>query len=167
MFKVMVTRWHSARPYLGVGTYYRKPDSDNETGHGEWVAVNLKQPLLLDGRQVRMLIEKYGTDSRDDMTALAGAWTLRRELLHMGHDGIVAIEPEEYEAAHGERHMIVVDLAPHTAHDEGVTNLPPRIRHGEISVERVHPSPEGGAKNCVNSRPRLEICPDYGETSSR
>ncbi len=38
-----------------------------------------------------MLIQKYGTDSADDVTAMAAAWTLRREILQMGHDGIVAI----------------------------------------------------------------------------
>jgi hypothetical protein len=122
MFKIMVARWHTSRPYLGVGAYYRKPDDAADARHDEWVSVNLSRPLLLDNRQVRMLIQKYSTNSSDDMKALAGAWTLRRELLQTGHDGIVAIE-----AAPNERHMIVVDL----------TRSPDSPR-GHANHEKVH-----------------------------
>ena len=85
MLKVKVTRWHSTRPYLGVGTYYRKPDKDNENSHGEWITVSPEKPLLLDSRQVRMLIEKYGTGSNsDDMTALAGALDVTARTVEYG-----------------------------------------------------------------------------------
>ena len=53
-----------------------------------------------------MLVEKYGTDSSDEITAMAGAWTLRREVLRMGHDGIVAVG-----ARHCAGSFMVVDFA--------------------------------------------------------
>ncbi len=55
------------------------------------INVTLEAPLILNERQVRMLVQKYGTNSPDRMTALSGAWTLRREILQMGHDGIIAV----------------------------------------------------------------------------
>lgn len=91
MFRLMVAPWRDASPYLGVGTYYLRADENADSQKDGLVNVTLESPLILNGRQVRMLIRKYGTDSSDQMTALAGAWTLRREILQMGHDGIIAI----------------------------------------------------------------------------
>lgn len=91
MFRMMVAPWRDASPYLGVGTYYLRADENAEPQGDALVNVTLESPLILNGRQVRMLIQKYGTDSPDHMTALAGAWTLRREILQMGHDGIIAV----------------------------------------------------------------------------
>lgn len=90
MFKMMVTPWHDATPYLGIGTYYvaTEPEAVPQAG---LVNVTLDSPLIVNKRQVRMLVQKYGTDSTDPVTAHAGAWTLRREILQMGHDGIIAI----------------------------------------------------------------------------
>ena len=90
MFKMMLTPWHHAIPYLGIGTYYVATDSE-AAAQKELVDVTLAAPLILNSRQVRMLVQKYGTDSPDPMTAYSGAWTLRREVLQMGHDGIIAV----------------------------------------------------------------------------
>ncbi|HEV8015715.1 MAG TPA: hypothetical protein VGP48_09285 [Stellaceae bacterium] len=91
MFRMMVTPWREASPYLGVGTYYLGTDTDAEAPQDALVNVTLEAPLILNARQVRMLVQKYGTDSPDHMTALSGAWTLRREILQMGHDGIITV----------------------------------------------------------------------------
>jgi hypothetical protein len=91
MFKMMVTPWRDANPYLGVGTYYRARDVQSDAEPDELINVTLEAPLILNERQVRMLVQKYGTNSSDRMTALSGAWTLRREILQMGHDGIIAV----------------------------------------------------------------------------
>ncbi len=91
MFKMMVAPWRDANPYLGVGTYYRVCDAEPASDAEELVNVALEAPLILNERQVRMLVQKYGTNSPDRMTALSGAWTLRREILQMGHDGIIAV----------------------------------------------------------------------------
>jgi hypothetical protein len=93
MFRLMVTPWREASPYLGVGTYYLGDDTDTQSQRDTLVNVTLESPLILNARQVRMLVQKYGTDSPDHMTALSGAWTLRREILQMGHDGIIAVGP--------------------------------------------------------------------------
>jgi hypothetical protein len=90
MFKMMVTPWRDATPYLGIGTYYVAAEKEPASQAG-LVNVSLDAPLILNGRQVRMLVQKYGTDSTDPVTAHAGAWTLRREILQMGHDGIIAV----------------------------------------------------------------------------
>jgi len=90
MLKMMVTPWRDATPYLGIGTYYVATESEAAPQAG-LVNVTLNAPLILNARQVRMLVQKYGTDSADAMTAHAGAWTLRREILQMGHDGIIAV----------------------------------------------------------------------------
>ena len=90
MFKMMVTPWHHAIPYLGIGTYYVATEAE-AAPQEELIDVTLAAPLILNGRQVRMLVQKYGTDSPDAMTAYSGAWTLRREILQMGHDGIIAV----------------------------------------------------------------------------
>ena len=90
MFRMMVTPVRDAPPYLGVGTYYVA--SRNEAASDEeLVNVTLDAPLILNARQVRMLVQKYGTDSVDAMTAHSGAWTLRREIMQMGHDGIITV----------------------------------------------------------------------------
>lgn len=91
MFKMMVAPWRDANPYLGVGTYYRANDARSDAEPDDLVNVTLEAPLILNERQVRMLVQKYGTNSPDRMTALSGAWTLRREVLQMGHDGIIAV----------------------------------------------------------------------------
>ncbi|HXE29233.1 MAG TPA: hypothetical protein VN656_12015 [Stellaceae bacterium] len=91
MFKMMVAPWRDASPYLGVGTYYRVRDAEMDTEADDLVDVTLEAPLILNERQVRMLVQKYGTNSPDRMTALSGAWTLRREVVQMGHDGIIAV----------------------------------------------------------------------------
>jgi hypothetical protein len=91
MFKMMVAPWRDASPYLGVGTYYRARDAQNDAEPDDLIDVTLEAPLILNERQVRMLVQKYGTNSPDRMTALSGAWTLRREVLQMGHDGIIAV----------------------------------------------------------------------------
>jgi hypothetical protein len=91
MFKMMVTPWRDASPYLGVGTYYRVRDAETDAEADDLVNVTLEAPLILNERQVRMLVQKYGTNSPDRMTALSGAWTLRREVVQMGHDGIIAV----------------------------------------------------------------------------
>lgn len=90
MFKMMVAPWRDASPYLGVGTYYRVRDAASDA-EDDLVNVTLEAPLILNERQVRMLVQKYGTNSPDRMTALSGAWTLRREVVQMGHDGIIAV----------------------------------------------------------------------------
>lgn len=91
MFKMTVKRCQGQRPYLGVGAYYFRPDRKARPEASEWVKVELKAPLILSARQVQRLVEKFATDSGDEITAMAGAWTLRREVLRMGHDGIVAV----------------------------------------------------------------------------
>jgi hypothetical protein len=91
MFKMMVAPWRDANPYLGVGTYYRARDAQSDADPDDLTDVTLEAPLILNERQVRMLVQKYGTNSPDRMTALSGAWTLRREVLQMGHDGIIAV----------------------------------------------------------------------------
>jgi hypothetical protein len=91
MFKMMVAPWRDANPYLGVGTYYRARDPHSDADPADLIDVTLEAPLILNERQVRMLVQKYGTNSADRMTALSGAWTLRREVLQMGHDGIIAV----------------------------------------------------------------------------
>jgi hypothetical protein len=92
MFKMMVAPWRDASPYLGVGTYYRVRDGGTGDAEAEdLVNVTLEAPLILNERQVRMLVQKYGTNSPDRMTAMSGAWTLRREVVQMGHDGIIAV----------------------------------------------------------------------------
>jgi hypothetical protein len=91
MFKMMVAPWRDANPYLGVGTYYRVRDAETDVEAEDLVDVTLESPLILNERQVRMLVQKYGTNSPDRMTALSGAWTLRREVVQMGHDGIIAV----------------------------------------------------------------------------
>lgn len=91
MFKMMVAPWRDASPYLGVGTYYLGTDAAGGSQHGPLVSITLQSPLFLNRRQVRMLVQKYGTDSSDEMTALSGAWTLRREILRKGHDGVIAV----------------------------------------------------------------------------
>ena len=91
MFKMMVAPWRDASPYLGVGTYYRARGAETDAEAESLVDVTLESPLILNERQVRMLVQKYGTNSPDRMTALSGAWTLRREIVQMGHDGIIAI----------------------------------------------------------------------------
>lgn len=105
MIKMTVARWRGASPYLGIGTYYVRGGSEADPGHEDLVNVTLEAPLILDGLQVRMLVEKYGTGSPDRMTALAGAWTLRREVLQKGHDGIIAAQ-----SAHGVRGLTLVAL---------------------------------------------------------
>lgn len=94
MFKMMVAPWRDASPYLGVGTYYRVRADESDAEAEDLVDVTLEAPLILNERQVRMLVQKYGTNSPDRMTALSGAWTLRREIVQMGHDGIIAIGPK-------------------------------------------------------------------------
>lgn len=91
MFKMMVAPWRDANPYLGVGTYYRVRDAESDAAAEDLVDITLEAPLILNERQVRMLVQKYGTNSPDRMTALSGAWTLRREIVQMGHDGIIAV----------------------------------------------------------------------------
>jgi len=91
MFKMTVAPWRDASPYLGVGTYYRVRDAETDAESKSLVDVTLEAPLILNERQVRMLVQKYGTNSPDRMTQLSGAWTLRREIVQMGHDGIIAI----------------------------------------------------------------------------
>lgn len=91
MFKMMLAPWRDATPYLGIGTYYLATEALTDSRREALISVTLQSPLILNGRQVRMLVQKYGTGSSDHMTALAGAWTLRRELLQMGRDGVVAI----------------------------------------------------------------------------
>ena len=91
MFKMMVAPWRDANPYLGVGTYYRAQNAETDAEPDDLVNVSLKAPLILNERQVRMLVQKYGTSSPDRMTAMSGAWTLRREVMQMGHDGIIAV----------------------------------------------------------------------------
>ena len=91
MFKMMIAPWRDANPYLGVGTYYRVRDAETDAEAEDLVNVTLEAPLILNERQVRMLVQKYGTNSPDRMTAMSGAWTLRREVVQMGHDGIIAV----------------------------------------------------------------------------
>jgi hypothetical protein len=91
MFKMMVAPWREANPYLGVGTYYRARNVELDAETEDLVNVTLEAPLILNERQVRMLVQKYGTNSPDRMTAMSGAWTLRREIVQMGHDGIIAV----------------------------------------------------------------------------
>jgi len=91
MFKMMVAPWRDANPYLGVGTYYRARDSETDAEPDDLINITLEAPLILNERQVRMLVQKYGTNSPDRVTAMSGAWTLRREVLQMGHDGIIAV----------------------------------------------------------------------------
>jgi hypothetical protein len=86
-----VTPWRDASPYLGIGSYYLGTDTEADSQNEQLVDIALESPLILNGRQVRMLVQKYGTDSPDRMTAMSGAWTLRREILQMGHDGIIAV----------------------------------------------------------------------------
>jgi hypothetical protein len=90
MFRMMVTPLRDAAPHLGIGTYYIANQYEAASDEG-LVNVTLDAPLILNARQVRMLVQKYGTDSGDAMTAHAGAWTLRREIIQMGHDGIIAV----------------------------------------------------------------------------
>ena len=91
MFKMKVAPWRDASPYLGVGTYYQAREAEPEAEAEDLVDVTLESPLILNERQVRMLVQKYGTNSSDRTTAQAGAWTLRREIVQMGHDGIIAV----------------------------------------------------------------------------
>jgi hypothetical protein len=137
MFKAMVTAWHASPPYLGVGSYYHRPDEQAEQRHGDWVVITLEQPLILNSRQVRMLVQKYGTNSDDRMTAMAGAWTLRREILQTGHDGIVAIE-----SAPSEHHMIIVDLG-----------RPPDSSHPDMPGNPNGDGAQGKASNIVDIAP--------------
>ncbi|HLI19678.1 MAG TPA: hypothetical protein VKV32_01070 [Stellaceae bacterium] len=109
MFRMMVTPLRDAAPYLGIGTYYVAEESEAAPHHG-WVNVRLESPLILNARQVRMLVQKYGTDSPDPMTAHAGAWTLRREILQMGHDGIIAVGAAPYE---GKLTLVALSPAQH------------------------------------------------------
>lgn len=90
MFKMTVTPLRDAAPHLGIGTYYVASQNGAASDEG-LVNITLDAPLILNARQVRMLVQKYGTDSGDAMTAHSGAWTLRREILQMGHDGIIAV----------------------------------------------------------------------------
>jgi hypothetical protein len=90
MFETMAKRLHDIHPYLGMGLYYVRPDGESSLGSGDWAKVALKAPLILSGRQAGILIQKYETDSADHVTAMAGAWELRRQVLLMGRDGIIA-----------------------------------------------------------------------------
>jgi hypothetical protein len=132
MFKMTVTPWRDAAPCLGIGTYYLATETEAAPQEG-LVNITLESPLILNARQVRMLVQKYGTDSTDEMTALAGAWTLRREVLQMGHDGIIAAG-----AAPNEGELTLVTLA--RANDK------PRS-----------PSPDGLPKNAGSQVSRLTI----------
>ncbi len=106
MFRMMAKRLLDIPPYLGVGVYYFRPDTEENPADSGWQDVTLEVPLILNSKQVRMLIDKYGTDSGDDVTTIAGAWTLRREILHMGYDGIIAVD-----AKLNDGRLMVVDLA--------------------------------------------------------
>ncbi len=106
MFRMMARRLRDTAPYLGIGVYYARPDTGEDPAHTGWVNVTLDAPLILNGRQARMLIEKYGTDSADNITVLAGAWTLRREIIQMGHDSIIAVG-----ANLNDGRLTIVDLA--------------------------------------------------------
>jgi hypothetical protein len=133
MFRMMVTPWRDASPYLGVGTYYLGSENEAAAHHEELINVTLESPLILNGRQVRMLVQKYGTDAPDQMTALAGAWTLRREILQMGHDGIIAAS-----SSFNDGRLTVVALAG--------------------SQHKPHPTPpDGRAKNSGAQISRLMI----------
>jgi hypothetical protein len=116
MFKMMVAPWRDANPYLGVGTYYRARDAQSDADPDDLIDVTLEAPLILNERQVRMLVQKYGTNSADRMTALSGAWTLRREVLQMGHDGIIAVGSKP-----GKKPLTLVSLA-----QPGEVARPPR-----------------------------------------
>ncbi|HVA15058.1 MAG TPA: hypothetical protein VNF99_17560 [Stellaceae bacterium] len=118
MLKMMVTPCHDASPYLGVGKYYLAADAEAETHPETLVKVTLKSPLILNERQVRMLVQKYGTDSPDSMTALSGAWTLRREVLQMGHDGIIAVA-----AARSDSRLTLVELAHATDREHSTSRV--------------------------------------------
>jgi hypothetical protein len=106
MFRMMAKRLCDAPPYLGIGVYYFRPDTEENPSERSWLDVTLEAPLILNAKQVRMLIQKYGTDSGDDVTTMAGAWTLRREILHMGYDGIIAVDAELNDGR-----LMIVDLA--------------------------------------------------------
>jgi hypothetical protein len=92
MFKMMVVPWRDAHPYLGLGTYYTGVAPRDGAASKGLVGVTLHRPLLLNARQIRMLVQTYGTNSADRATGLDGAWTLRRDILKKGHDGIIAID---------------------------------------------------------------------------
>lgn len=134
MFKVMVTRWRDSRPYLGVGTYFHKPRDIAASQDVDWVTVTLRRPLILDTRQVRMLVAKYGTESSDEITAHTGARTLRRELLQTGHDGVMTNEETGCD-----RHLIVVDLAPGIADDPGDRAMWRKIHRSMNDVDWLWP----------------------------
>jgi hypothetical protein len=116
MFSLTVKKWREPAPYLGIGTYYVRPDTNAISGTHDWISVRLKSPLILQDRQVRMLMQKYGTDSEDKITAMAGAWTLRREILLMGHDGIIALGSTMNDGC-----MTIVELVPTGAPSHRVT----------------------------------------------
>lgn len=121
MFQTIAKRLHDTPPVLGMGLYYFRPDDESYVRSGDWTKVELKAPLILNGKQASLLIRKYETDSADPVTATTGAWTLRREVLHMGRDGIIArcgIAPVGARLNDGG--MTIVDLVVRAVETEGI-----------------------------------------------
>lgn len=117
MFSMTVKPWRNSKRFLGIGTYYLRSDSRAQKPGGGWVKVTLTNPLFLTARQIRMLAQKYGTESVDAMSAMAGAWCLRRDLLELGYDGIVGVGPVSNEAR-----FTVVELT-RTSAERGLSSL--------------------------------------------
>ena len=134
MLNITAKPIHAPNKTLGVGTYYER-SGQVRSDLKDWIAVRLDRPLVVDERTARSLEHEYGTSSENPTIAMSGAWTLRRDLIRQGSDGLSAV--------HGDRARIVqyrgstVEASKSDAsRDQGtVIKLHPRLS-GEIAAVR-------------------------------
>jgi hypothetical protein len=91
MFKMMLTPMRDPNVNFGVGAYFVGSDHETASSPDSLVTVELRNPLILDASRARQLARKYGTKSGDHLLAQSAAWTLRRDVLKNGHDGIITV----------------------------------------------------------------------------
>lgn len=90
MLNVMAMPMHAADKTLGVGTYYER-SGESLCRLKDWICVKLERPLILDEEKVRNLEQQYATNSKDTFVAMSGAWKLRRDIIGLGYDSIIAV----------------------------------------------------------------------------
>ena len=92
MLKMMVRPRQAPCLLLGIGTYYVGAAHNTPVGAHRWQMLELRNPLIVDGQNVRALCHRHRADSHDQKIASAGAWALRDEVTASGHDAIIAVE---------------------------------------------------------------------------
>ncbi|HEX3972287.1 MAG TPA: hypothetical protein VHX19_13240 [Stellaceae bacterium] len=130
MLKIMARPRQAPCLLLGIGTYYVSAAHNTQLGTHKWQMLELRNPLILDGQQARVMFRRHHADSLDHKTASAGAWSLRDEVTSQGHDAIIAVE-----GIGDERHLTIAhfDAASAVRGTASVIDFPAQSRGKKIA----------------------------------